>query len=139
MPSTAIASVRAMIMKSLVLARNARGLDLLRAISTRGITSLPRHVAAALGAHLVLDVDAGDAGLLEILHGVMHVHRIAVAGVGVGGQRDRERAREHARHASTFSDERHDADVGLAEQRVGEAGARGRGLLKPIFSTSRAL
>ena len=40
-------------------------------------------VAAALGVDLVLDVQAGDAGVLEGLHGAGDVHRLAEAGVGV--------------------------------------------------------
>ena len=34
---------------------------------------------------------AGEAGFFEHLHGVVHVHRVAIARIGVGGQRDRHR------------------------------------------------
>jgi hypothetical protein len=45
-------------------------------------------VAAALGVELVLDMQPGEAGVLELLDGAGHVHGFAEAGVGVddGGQ-----------------------------------------------------
>ena len=48
-------------------------------------------VRRALGKHLVLDVDAADAGPLEGAHGVHGVNRVAIAGAGVAddGQGDR--------------------------------------------------
>ncbi len=46
-------------------------------------------VAAALGVHLVLDVQAGDAGILEGLHRARDVHRLAEARVGVDEASDR--------------------------------------------------
>jgi hypothetical protein len=45
-------------------------------------------VPALLGHHLVLELDAGDPGLLVELHGADDVERVAVAGVGVGDDRD---------------------------------------------------
>ena len=43
-----------------------------------------RHVAAALGNDLVLDVDAGHAGLDVLPHGADDVDRVAVPVVRVG-------------------------------------------------------
>jgi hypothetical protein len=57
--------------------------------STSGITSLPG-MCPPLRMHLVLDIDAGKPCFLEHLDRVVHVHGIAVAGVGIGGQRDGE-------------------------------------------------
>jgi DNA-binding GntR family transcriptional regulator len=45
-------------------------------------------VAAALGRDLVLEVHAGDAARLVLAHGARDVQLVAVAGVGVGDQRD---------------------------------------------------
>ena len=49
---------------------------------------LAAHVPALLGHDLVLELDPGDAGLLVELHGADDVDRVAVAGVGVGDDRD---------------------------------------------------
>ena len=48
-------------------------------------------MAALLGEHLVLDMDGGDAGALELLHGAEDVELVAEAGVAVADQRDRDR------------------------------------------------
>jgi hypothetical protein len=69
---------------------------------------------------LILDVDAGHAGFLKHLDGVMDVHGIAVTGIGVGGQGDRERAREHPAVIDVFR-QPHEANIVDAEKRVGDA------------------
>ena len=66
-----------------IVARIAGGLDLRQHVGGRD-DALAGKVPAALGPVLVLDVDAGNAGLLEIAHGTPGVDRVAVAGVGVG-------------------------------------------------------
>ena len=60
-----------------------------RLLELRGIDdALVLQVPAALGEYLVLQLDCRDAGLLVEPDGAHHVHRGAVAGVGVGDQRD---------------------------------------------------
>ena len=49
---------------------------------------LPGDEAAPLGRDLVLDVDSGDPGPDEGVDGAAYVDGVAVAGVGVGDQRD---------------------------------------------------
>ena len=44
-------------------------------------------VAAALGRDLVLDVQRGHASRLVRLHRAPHAERVAIAGVGVGDDR----------------------------------------------------
>ena len=82
-------------------ARVRRGADLLHHL-LGGDHFLALQVAAALRPHLVLEHQAGHARALERAHRVMHVDRIAVAGVGVGEQQEI-RARAIARAAATFS------------------------------------
>jgi hypothetical protein len=48
-------------------------------------------MAAFLGADLVLDVECGDPRLLVLAHRADHVDRVAIAGVGIGDDRDRDR------------------------------------------------
>ena len=55
-------------------------------------SALSRHVPAALGTQLVLDVDADDPPLLEVLHRVVRVDGIAVARIRVRHQWDRDTA-----------------------------------------------
>src|SRR5581483_574502 len=68
-------------------------------------------MAAALGRHLVLDVDRGDAGALEFAHRAHDAERVAVARIGVGddrylhGARHLARALDHLRH-------RHEPEIG---------------------------
>ena len=69
----------------------------------------------ALLALLVLDVDADDAGFLEILDHVIDRDGIAVAGVGVGGERDVDAARQVAAGIDIVA-QAEDADVGLDDQ-----------------------
>ncbi len=44
-------------------------------------------MAAALGRHLVLELDGAGAGALERAHGVPDIERIAEAGVGIDDDR----------------------------------------------------
>ena len=71
--------------------RVAAGLDGRADALERGVLVddlLAVEVPAALRVHLVLEVQAGEAGVLEHLHGAGDVHRLAESGVGVdqGGQ-----------------------------------------------------
>ena len=115
MPSTARASVRAMITKSGD-CRAATAAWTFASISASGNDLLPFHVTALLGCHLILDVDAGDPRPLVLLHGADDVERVAVAGVGVGDDRqfaggdDPGGVVDHLAH-------REQADVGPPEQR----------------------
>ena len=86
MPSTAIASVRAMIDEIRIAPRVAGGLDLGHHLGGRD-HALAGEMAAALGPRLVFDVHAGDAGFLVIADGAPRVDRIAVAGIGIGDHR----------------------------------------------------
>ena len=65
-----------------------------RLFELRGVDDvLVGQVPAAFREYLVLQLDCRDAGLLVEPDGAHHVHRCAVAGVGVGDQRD---VAEHA-------------------------------------------
>ena len=68
-----------------------------RLFELRGVDDvLVGQVPAAFREHLVLQLDCRDTGLLVETDGAHHVHRCAVAGVGVGDQRDiAEHADEH--------------------------------------------
>ena len=57
-------------------------------ISASEITSLPSKMAAAFGRDLVFDMDRGDAGALELAYAAHQVYSVAVAGVGVGDDRN---------------------------------------------------
>jgi hypothetical protein len=75
------------------------------------MTSLP----APLGRHLVLDVQCRDAGRLVLANGPLHVERVAVAVVGVGDQRHRQRRGQPPRVPGHLG-ERQQPDVGPTEQ-----------------------
>jgi len=71
-------------------------------------------VAAPLGVELVLDVAAGQAGVLELLHRAGHVHRLAEARVRVDEARQvREAGDLPAAHGHLG--ERGQPDVGQAQ------------------------
>jgi hypothetical protein len=97
-----------------------RGLDLARHL-LRGDQALADHVAAALGPHLVLDMDAGHPGALELAHRARGVEGVAVAVVGVDDHRDAHRLGDVARvlHHLRHGDQ---ADVRIAAAH-GSAGA----------------
>ena len=83
---------------------------------------LALEMAAALGEHLVLDLDRVGAGALQHLDGAPHVERIAEAGVGI----DHQRAGKHLADRDDVVGElgqRDEAIVGNAEEAVGDAGA----------------
>ena len=113
--------------------RLARGAELLRHLRRRH-DRLVVVVAAALGKRLVLQVERGHPGPLELAHRATDVQRVAVAGVGVGDDR-------HARLLDDVGEpvddlaRREQAEVGIAHAardppaggvERGEARARGQ-------------
>ena len=50
----------------------------------------PFVMAALLRRDLILDMEPGDPGFLVLAHGADHIDRVAVAGIGVGDDRDRD-------------------------------------------------
>ena len=89
---------------------------------------LALHMAAALGRDLILDEQGGDAGALIGAHGAGDIGRPAIAGIGIGQQRQLGRIAEpgielrHLAHAEL-------GHIGLADQaRGGAIAAAGRGL-----------
>jgi hypothetical protein len=97
------------------------------------------HVPAAFGPRLIFEHDARDSRLLECTHDVVHVHCIAITGIGVGKQGDGaargdRAARIHVRLQP------HQAYVRLAEQRLAQAGAADEtGRKSGLFDYSRAV
>ena len=84
---------------------------------TRGVLvddRLAVEVAAALRVHLVLEVHAGEARVLERLHRAGDVHRLAEAGVGVD-QRGQVGHAGDLRAAAGDLGERREPDVGQPE------------------------
>src|SRR5262245_9811905 len=79
---------------------------------------------------LILDVDAGEARLLEHLNRIVHIHRVAVAGIGVCGKRDRQSASQHPAMIDILG-KPHNADVVDAEERIRYAGPGRGGHLEP--------
>ena len=79
-------------------------------------------MAAALGKDLVLDLQCIGARALEQLHRARHVHGIAEAGVRVHYERPR-KGFANGRHVRCKLAHRHQADIGDAEKRIGDAGA----------------
>ena len=77
---------------------------------------LALHVPAALREDLILELDAGDAGALELVHGADHLRDLAVARVGVGDHGDRDRRAEPPRVVDHLGRAR-DAEVGQPEGR----------------------
>ena len=86
---------------------------------------LAAQVAAALGPDLVLDRDRREPGLLEGAGDEMHVQRVAVAGVGIGEQRDVAAVRQRPAGAQVLV-EREDAAIRPAEHAFGNARAGDR-------------
>src|SRR5215831_5181197 len=77
---------------------------------------------AALGKHLVLDLQRIGARALEHLHRAHHVHGIAEAGVGI----DDDRAGKYfanGHHVRCKFAHCHQPDIGDAKKRVGDTGA----------------
>jgi hypothetical protein len=102
-----------------------RRLDLLHHLLGRD-HGLSGHVPAALGRDLVLDGDGDDAGRLEGAHDEVHVEGVAVAGVGIGQERDGGALGEGAADPEIVV-EGEDAAVGPAQKILGDAGARDGG------------
>jgi hypothetical protein len=82
---------------------------------------LALHMSAALGRHLVLDKEAGDAGPFEGPHGARHVGGVAIAGVAIGEQRQFGGVAQPAIHVGHLGHGEL-GDVGRTQQ------ARGRGI-----------
>ncbi len=80
---------------------------------------LAREVPAALGQHLVLQVNARNAGALEEAHAALDVERLAEAGVGVAQERQRGGEGDGAGEL--------DEVVEGEQSHVGHAGRRGQG------------
>jgi hypothetical protein len=106
-------------------ARFDRGADLDHHLLARDHRDALRQQAAALGRDLVLEVDAGDAGGLELAHGAHHVHHAAVAGVRVAQQRDFQVPGDAAGVLDHLGHAQH-ADVGNAQD-AGRHGVAGEG------------
>ena len=81
-----MASVRATIIRSGSVRASTAAL-ILRHHLGGGDHLLALEMAAALGKHLVLDLDRVGAGALQHLDGAPHVERVAEAGVGIDHQR----------------------------------------------------
>ena len=105
-PSSRLASAAARIFPSHLLA---------------GDELLALDVAAPLGIHLVLEMDGRDPRRLELPHRAHDVDRVPVPGIRIGDDGDRHRLGEvvgHHRHLPHGEE----ADVGLAEEGVGDPG-----------------
>jgi hypothetical protein len=97
-------------------------------------------VAAALGGDLVLDVQCGGPAQRVLPHGAHGVELVAVARVGVGDDRDRDRAGDAAEVVGHLG-HGHQPVVGEAEHRrgarAGQVDGREAGLLdEPRVSAS---
>ena len=79
-------------------------------------------MAAFLGRNLVFEVKAGDPRLLVFAHRADHVERVAVAGIGVGDDRDPDRLDRHPDKANILA-KRQQAQIGVAVRpRIAAAG-----------------
>src|SRR5207302_11238403 len=96
-PSTAMASERAMTTKS-GFSRASRAARIFCAISSTGMTLLPSKWPHRFGQTLILDMDSGDPGVLELAHRAPHVERVAESRVGIADDRDADRQRNIAGH-----------------------------------------
>ena len=120
-PSTATASVRAMISVSAETPRVDRRLDLAHHLRRRN-QHLVVEMAAALGEILVLELDGVGAGALEQAHRALDIERVAVAGVGIDHEMrrhavaDQADGLDHLAHADQ-------PDIGAAQPRIGDGRA----------------
>ena len=113
-----------------------RGLDLADHLGF-GDDLLAFVMAAFLGRDLVLDVEPSDPRLLVFAHGADDVDRVAVAGIGVGDDRDADRLHGEADEVHVL-DHGQQAEIGIAAgARKPAAGQVDR--LEPGRSTSRAV
>ena len=90
-----MASVRATMSVSRIGPRGERGAQLLLVHLGRDDV-LALHVPAALREDLILELDARDAGVLELVHRADHLRDLAVARVGIGDDGDPDRRAERA-------------------------------------------
>ena len=111
--------MRATISGAAIRARVQRRAQLLL-VQLRRDHVLAVHVPAALREDLVLELDAGDAGALELVHRAHHLRDLAVAGVGVGDHGEGDGRAEAAGVIDHLGRAR-DAEVGQPE-----GGRRGR-------------
>ena len=81
---------------------------------------LALHVPAALREDLILELDAGHAGALQLVHGADHLRDLAVAGVGVRDHGERDGGAEAPGVVDHLGRAR-DAEIGQPE-----GGRRGR-------------
>ena len=109
--------------EGVVLSGHASGFNLFEHFLRRN-DFLARHVAAALGAHLVLNVDTRHTGFFKYLDGVVHIHRVAIARVRIGSDGDVHRSREIATMVGVFR-QAHHAGIGHTQQGVGDRCATG--------------
>ena len=107
------ASVRAQIDEVRVAARGHRGPQALDHLGGRN-DGLAVEVSASLGVDLVLEVAAGQPGVLEQRDGARGVHRFAESGVGVD-QRGQVGDRRDLRAASGDLGQRGQPDVGQSQ------------------------
>src|SRR6185437_11262410 len=96
------------------------GADLLGALLGRD-DLLALHVPAALRPDLILDHDAREARLLERAHREVHVHGVAIAGIGIGEQRQIAARRDGAADTQVLLHPHH-AEIGPAEAGLADAG-----------------
>ena len=118
------------------MARLDRGADLGDELGARDHL-LAIEVAAALGRHLVLDVDRRHAARLVFAHGARHVELVAVAGVGIGDQRDADRAR-HDRRVVDHLAHGEQAEVGVATRGRSAGAGHVDGLETGLLDQARA-
>ena len=86
---------------------------------------LAGHMPAAFRPHLVLDHDAGEAGILEGADDEMYVQGIAVAGIGIGREQEIGAGGDRPARPEVLL-EAHDPHVGPSEIALRQAGARDR-------------
>ena len=88
------------------------GLDLADHLSPRDHL-LAVVMPAFLGADLVFEVEGGDPGLFIFAHRADHVERVAIAGIGVGDDRDLDRLDGAADEAHILA-KRQEPHIGIA-------------------------
>ena len=120
-PSTATASVRAMISVS-AMARESTAALILPTISRRRNQRLVVEMAAALGKVLVLDLDRVGAGAFEQPHGALDIERVTVAGVGVDDEMGGDAVADQRDGIGDFA-HADEADVRPPEPRIGDGRA----------------
>ena len=120
-PNSARASVRATITRSPSILWSTAALDLLDHLGLLD-HGLPGKVAASLREHLVLKLNAAGARLLELLDRARHIDCVAEPGIGIHQERQIDHVPDGAGTVDQLL-ERHQADIGHAEVRVGDTRA----------------